>query len=143
MSLEIQPAVVMHLSSPTTATHAIAGESVFWASIGKDPTPPFVRVFKSAFRSQASGLKGRRLPGQATVTVVSFAKSQQLASELANAFSSDLIGYNGIMPNTSPPTAGALHVAGIEPGTEEDVMSSELYEKNLFAEARDFLIDYR
>jgi hypothetical protein len=47
------------------------------------------------------------------------------------------------MPNTSPATAGAVHVSQIEPGTEEDLVSEEALALNIYAEAREYLVRYR
>ncbi len=85
------------------------------------------------------------------IEVVTYAKSQEEAADLADAVAKDFIGdpaldippFNGLMPSTSPPTSGALHVSGIQPGTEEDLVSEDALALNIFAESREYLVRYR
>lgn len=141
--MRIQEALVRQLQQTTTATYAIVGTKIYWGISGRDPTPPYVRLRKSGHQPLALGMTGNRLPARATVEVICFAKSQDGAADLADAVSSDLIGYCADMPNTSPATSGAVRVSGIDPGDEQDLMSEEALEKNLFAESREFIVDYR
>jgi hypothetical protein len=141
--VRIQEAIVKQLQQTSTATYAIVGTKVYWGISGPDPTPPYVRLRKAGHSAIASGLTGLRLPARATIEVISFGKSQEAAADLADAVASDLIGYCADMPNTSPPTSGAVRVSGIEPSDESDLMSEEALEKNLFAESREYFVDYR
>ena len=140
--MRVQEAVVRHLQRATTATYAIAGTRVYWAITAKDPVLPFVRVRKSGHEPMLGGFIARRLPAAATLEIVAYAKSQDAAADLAEAIASDLIGYHGDMPLTSPVTAGAIFVAQVDPGSEEDLVSEEALALNIFAESREFTIRY-
>jgi len=141
--MRIQEAVVRQLQQTTTATYAIVGSRVYWNISAKDPVIPFIRVRKSAHEPLAVGLQSRRLPAVATIEIVAYAKTQEGAATLAEAVAADLDAYTGDMPNTSPATAGAVHIHQIEPGTEEDLVSEEALSLNIYAEAREYLIRYR
>lgn len=141
--MRLQEALVRQLQQTSTATYAIVGTKVFWSITSKDPAPPFVRIRKVGHRPMTLGLQSRRLPADMTIEVVSYAKSQDGAADLADAIAADLINYNGVMPLTSPPTAGALHVHGIQPGNEEDLVSEDALALNIFAESREYLVRYR
>jgi hypothetical protein len=141
--MRIQEAVVRQLQQASTATYAIVGTRTYWNISAKDPVLPFNRVRKSGHDPISVGLQSRRLPAMATIEIVSYAKTQQEAAALAEAVESDLSGFTGDMPNTSPATAGAVHIHQIEPGTEEDLVSEEALSLNIYAEAREYLIRYR
>lgn len=143
--MRLQSGLVTHLQQSGTATMTIVGAAskIMWSITPKDPNPPFVRLRKTGHRPMTLGIKSRRLPAEMTIEAVAYAKSQEAAADLADAIAADLIGYNGPMPLTSPPTAGALHVSGIEPGTEEDLISEDALALNIYAEARLYLVRYR
>lgn len=141
--MRLQECLVRQLQLTTSATYAIVGTKTFWSITNKDPVPPFVRLRKVGHRPLTNGLKSRRLPAEMSIEVVTYAKSQEAAADLADAVASDLIDFNGLMPNTSPVTAGAIHVSGIQPGTEEDLVSEDALALNIFAESREYLVRYR
>jgi hypothetical protein len=141
--MRLQECLVRQLQLSTTATYAIVGTKVFWSITAKDPNPPFVRIRKVGHRPLTNGLQSRRLPAEMAIEVVAYAKSQEAAADLADAIAADLINYNGLMPSTSPATSGALHVNGIQPGGEEDLVSEEALALNIFAESREYLVRYR
>lgn len=151
--MRVQEAIVRQLQQVTTATYAITSVGpksvardganfIFWAILAKNPELPFVRVRKSAHEPQLKGFVARRLPANATIEIVGYAKSQDAAADLMDAVTADLVPFTGLMPNTSPPTSGAITVSQVEVGTEEDLVSEESLERNIFAEAREFVVRY-
>jgi hypothetical protein len=141
--MRLQECIIRQLRQTTSATYAIVGTKTFWSITSKDLNPPFVRVRKVGHRPLTNGLQSRRLPAEMSVEIVAYAKSQENAADLADAVAADLINFNGPMPSTSPATSGALHVQGIQPGTEEDLVSEEALALNIFAESREYLVRYR
>ena len=140
--MRVQEAIVRQLQQTTTAAYAIAGLRTYWAITAKDPVLPFIRVRKSGHEPLLQGFKSRRLPANTTIEIVSYAKSQDAAADLAEAIATDLIGFTGLMPNTSPVTAGAIYVSQVDPGNEEDLVSEDAVALNIFAESREYTVRY-
>lgn len=140
--MRVQEAIVRQLQLSTTATYAIVGTRTFWSVTGKNPEIPFVRVRKSGHLPQSQGMVSRRLPGNANIEVICYAKSQDAAADLADAVAADLTTFRGKMPGTSPVTSGAIYVSQVEPGNEEDLVTEELFDRNIFAEAREYIVRY-
>ena len=141
--MRIQEAIVRQLQQTTSATYAITGTRIFWSITATDPTLPFVRIRKSGHAPQMVGISTQRLPAEASIEVVCYAKTQAGAADLADAVNADLMAISGTLPNTSPATSGAVWVSGVTPGTEEDLVSEDAFAKGIFAEMREYAIIYR
>jgi hypothetical protein len=139
----IQSAIVSHLNGAGTAMFAAIGARAYWATPPASPAPSFVRVRKAGHRPLALGMDApRRWPAIAEIEIVAYAKSQDLAADLMDAVSSDVLALYGAVPNTSPPTSGAPYVTAVEPSEEEDIVSEEARIKGLFLEAHLYLVTY-
>lgn len=137
--MRIQEAVVLELQQTTSATYAICGTRIYWNAQPKNTTIPMVRIRKANYEPMLAGIPQARTPGTYTVEVIAIAKSQDGAADLAEAVASDLVGFSGVMPNTSPATAGAIDCK-VYPLAEEDLVDEEMLQLGLFAEARSYSI---
>lgn len=141
--MRIQSAIVAHLQQTSAATYALVGLKVYWAIPVSNPTPPYVVVLKTSHQPLASAMQSHRFPANASIETIAVAKTQEGAADIADAISADLIAIDrAIVPNTSPPTAGAPFVNGITPEDESDLVNEEMRDKNLFAESRSYSVRY-
>lgn len=143
MSLRLQSALAQQLRLTTTATYALVGARSFWSVPAQGAEYPYVLLRKSGHRPQMDGLAYRRTPATMDIEVVAYGKTQESASNVAQAVCDDLILLaRCAVPITSPATSGAPWVSAVIPGTEEDLVSDEMRSLGIFAEARTYSVDY-
>ncbi len=143
--MRIQSAIALYLQAATSESFAICGARSFWQIPTQQAAFPFNRVRKAGHSPTGISMdSAARTPAAAQIEVVSYAKSQAGAADLADAVYNDLMAIGRIqIPVSSPQGALDPYVTRVLPGDEEDVVSDELREEGIFAELRVYQVHYK
>lgn len=142
--MRIQSAIALYLQATTSATYAICGVRSFWQIPTTKAAFPFNRIRKAGYQPIGLAIdSGSRTPAIAQIEIVSYAKSQEAAADLADATYTDLIAIvRQQIPVSSPQEALDPWVTRVMPSDEEDIVNEELREEGIFAEGRTYQVHY-